>query len=243
MLLEDSERVRAYVHPVRMHILSLLVDVPATVTQVANRLDVHPANITRHFRLLERVGLIELVEKRDTGRNLEKYYRAVARSFEVRIAPEQVEDARATALRVLRDDLSIAIGTVSGAGDEPAVGLLGTARLEGEFACRMAPPSLRDPVVGRHDLAVDRSEHGLPPAVALVCSHAEHCRASAGGRMEVPPITSIDPDQIVGEPLAELIGAVTRDGAAGRVVRPPLPSDRKVDGDGIDAVPHADPPG
>jgi DNA-binding transcriptional ArsR family regulator len=130
MLLEDSERVRAYVHPVRMHILSLLVDVPATVTQVANRLDVHPANITRHFRLLERVGLIELVEKRDTGRNLEKYYRAVARSFEVRIAPEQVEDARATALRVLRDDLSIAIGTVSGAGDEPAVGLLGTARLD-----------------------------------------------------------------------------------------------------------------
>ncbi len=141
MLLEDSERVRAYVHPVRMHILSLLVDVPATVTQVANRLDVHPANITRHFRLLERAGLIELVEKRDTGRNLEKYYRAKARSFEVRIASEQVEDARATALRVLRDDLSIAIGTVSGA-DEPAVGLLGTGRLDQaripEFAERLS---------------------------------------------------------------------------------------------------------
>jgi hypothetical protein len=80
--------------------------------------------------VLEQAGLIELVEKRDTGRNLEKYYRSIARSFDVRLASEKIGDRRATALAILRDNLSTAIATASGEGSGGAVGLLGAARID-----------------------------------------------------------------------------------------------------------------
>jgi DNA-binding transcriptional ArsR family regulator len=83
--LTTEEEIAAYLHRTRMAVLDALRDGPATVTQVATRLGVHPANLTRHVRALERAGLIALVEKRDTGRNLEKYYAATARHF--RVAP------------------------------------------------------------------------------------------------------------------------------------------------------------
>jgi DNA-binding transcriptional ArsR family regulator len=129
LVLDDDERIRAYVHPTRMSILALLGREPLTGTGLARALGVHPANLTRHLRRLERTGLIRLVEKRDTGRNLEKYYRAAALAFEVRMRSARAEDERATALATLRDDLSTAIATISGGMSSEIVGLLGQVRL------------------------------------------------------------------------------------------------------------------
>lgn len=81
--LTTEEEISAYLHRSRMAILAVLRDGPATATQIAVRLGVHPANLTRHIRVLEKAGLVALVEKRDTGRNLEKYYAATADSFVV----------------------------------------------------------------------------------------------------------------------------------------------------------------
>src|SRR5215470_16254095 len=75
---------KAYFHPVRMKILNFLTRERLTVSQAAERLRVHPANITHHFRILKGAGLIRLVEKRDVGRVVEKYYEAVAVVFDVR---------------------------------------------------------------------------------------------------------------------------------------------------------------
>jgi predicted transcriptional regulator len=67
----------------RESIISLLVSEPLTATQVAERLG-QPANkIHYHVRELERVGLVRLVERREKGGILEKYFRAVARNFVV----------------------------------------------------------------------------------------------------------------------------------------------------------------
>jgi len=84
--LRTEAEIAAYLHRSRIAILDALRHGPATASQIAQGMGVHAANLTRHLRILERAGLIALVEKRDTGRNLEKYYAAVASSFDV--APE-----------------------------------------------------------------------------------------------------------------------------------------------------------
>ena len=61
--LEDNEQIKAYVHPTRITILNLLGKEKRTVSAVAKKLGIHPANITHHFKLLEKTGLIRLDTK------------------------------------------------------------------------------------------------------------------------------------------------------------------------------------
>ena len=107
--LTSAREVGAYLHRTRLSILGALGDRPATVSQVAARLGVHPANLTRHVRILERAGLITLVEKRDTGRNLERYYQASAHSFDVAPDQEALTAPHKIALAMARSELSAAM--------------------------------------------------------------------------------------------------------------------------------------
>ena len=66
--LTTEAEIAAYMNRTRMAILNALRDGAGTASQIAAKLGVHPANLTRHMRLLEEAGLIELVEKRDIGR-------------------------------------------------------------------------------------------------------------------------------------------------------------------------------
>jgi hypothetical protein len=78
---------------------------------------------------MEKTGLITLVEKRDTGRVTEKYYRAIARLFEIRIQRADLSGAHAQALTLLRDDLTHAIDGLKGDDSEDLVGYLLNARI------------------------------------------------------------------------------------------------------------------
>ncbi len=130
MSLTDDKQIRAYAHPARMNILEQLGREKQSVSGIARALGVHPANITHHFKLLEQAGLIRLVEKRDTGKNLEKYYRAVAYHFTVNLAGEPLTDKKTLALSILHDSLTAALHAVKDQGDEAAVfGLLKNLRL------------------------------------------------------------------------------------------------------------------
>ncbi len=91
--LSSEAEIAAYLHRTRMAILDVLRDGAATATQIAARLGVHPANLTRHIRVLEEAGLVVLVEKRDTGRNLEKYYAAIG--WQLQVAPDTGRPDRA----------------------------------------------------------------------------------------------------------------------------------------------------
>jgi DNA-binding transcriptional ArsR family regulator len=132
---------RAYFHPVRLKILNFLVHERLTVSQVAARLRVHPANLTHHFRVLRRAGLIRLVEKRDIGRVVEKYYQAVAPVFDVRPAPEHAGHVGRRVLTLLRNDLAGNIERLSSDDSDRLIGLLVNARIGarryGEFARRL----------------------------------------------------------------------------------------------------------
>lgn len=103
--LENEAQAKAYLHPVRVRILGFVGPRSMTISQVAVRLGVHPANLTHHFKKLVSARLIRLVEERDTGRVVEKYYRAVALRFELRDDGRVGHGVRQRALRVLLRDL------------------------------------------------------------------------------------------------------------------------------------------
>jgi DNA-binding transcriptional ArsR family regulator len=132
---------RAYFHPLRLRILNFLVRERLTVSQVAARLRVHPANITHHFRILRRASLIRLVEQRDIGRVVEKYYAAVAEVFDVRPQAGSVRHVGREVLALLRNDLAGNLERLKADDSDALVGLLVSARIDGkryaDFARRL----------------------------------------------------------------------------------------------------------
>ena len=107
--LTSEREIGAYLHRTRLSILDALRAGPATVSQIAATAGVHPANLTRHVRILEGAGLVVLVEKRDTGRNLEKYYQATAHTFDVAPDANALTAPHKIALAMARSELSAAL--------------------------------------------------------------------------------------------------------------------------------------
>lgn len=62
--------------PRRMQILRLAQDKPITVKQMAEIMDEKPSRLYYHVKKLEEVQLLELVETKQQGNLIEKYYRA-----------------------------------------------------------------------------------------------------------------------------------------------------------------------
>src|SRR5215469_7169992 len=81
--IENIEQVRAMADELRIRIVDQLLLRPMTVTQVGEALGTAPNKIHYHVRELERLGLVVLAETREKGGILEKYYRPVAKSFNV----------------------------------------------------------------------------------------------------------------------------------------------------------------
>jgi len=132
LTLTSDDQIRAYVNPTRMTILALLAQEKESVSGVARQLGVHPANLTHHFKLLEKTGLIELVERRETGKNLEKLYRAKAYQFIVS-AGGGASEQKLLALSILRDNLTAAVQSLTDPEDErPVLGVLKSVRLRPE---------------------------------------------------------------------------------------------------------------
>ena len=121
---------KAYFHPVRMKIMNFLTQERLTVSQTAERLKVHPANITHHFRVLQDAGLIRLVEERDIGRVIEKYYAAVATVFDIRPPEGSVKSVNRKGLLFLRDDLSASIHQLKVDDSEEVFAKIERARID-----------------------------------------------------------------------------------------------------------------
>ncbi len=76
--IENIEQLRAIADVLRLRIIDILQKQPMTVTQLGEVLGLAPAKVHYHVRELERVGLLRLVETREKGGILEKYYQPVA---------------------------------------------------------------------------------------------------------------------------------------------------------------------
>ena len=129
LVLTESSQIKAYVHPTRIAILRMLASKKRTASNIATEFGVHPANITHHIKLLERVGLIQLVERRDIGRNIEKYYRSAARNFVVSFDKSGRSSRKTLALSILRNDLSTAISTIRRDDQHEIITLIKIARI------------------------------------------------------------------------------------------------------------------
>ena len=81
--LREFAQVRALADPLRQKMLGAFAREPLTTKQVAACLGENPTKLYHHAGLLERAGLIRLVETRRKRGTTEKYYRAVAQQFAV----------------------------------------------------------------------------------------------------------------------------------------------------------------
>ena len=79
--LETIEQMRALAEELRIRIIEALGKQAMTSKQVALLLNEAPAKVHYHLHELEKVGLVNLVDIREKGNMLEKYYRAVAKSI------------------------------------------------------------------------------------------------------------------------------------------------------------------
>lgn len=162
--LSSKDELHAYVNATRITILALLRDSSATITQIAREIGTHPANLTHHFRILEKTGLIRLVEKRDTGRNLEKLYRAVALSFVTAPGELKVVEKQALKLSILRDEFAASIQRLSKSKNEVEV----FARL---LVARISKKSLkkfqRKLILLVHEFEQSETREGDPYSIAL----------------------------------------------------------------------------
>lgn len=82
-VVEQFDQLRAIADPLRSRILEQLVQRPMTMTQLGEVFGETTAKIHYHVRELEKYGFLRLVEKRERGGVLEKYYRAVAREIDI----------------------------------------------------------------------------------------------------------------------------------------------------------------
>lgn len=80
--LQTTEQVVAAMGDLRrMRILEILTERQASVKELAELIHESPQTTHYHTKLLEKAGLIQIVEKREVRGTLEKFYRAVAQRF------------------------------------------------------------------------------------------------------------------------------------------------------------------
>lgn len=75
----DARLVKAYAHPLRLQILSLLDNRVASPKQIAAELDTPLPNTAYHVRQLASLGLVELVRRTARGGAIEHHYTAKVR--------------------------------------------------------------------------------------------------------------------------------------------------------------------
>jgi DNA-binding transcriptional ArsR family regulator len=91
LTIESPDQIKAFTDPLRIRVLGVLRRRAATNQQVADTLGEAHSKVLYHIRYLLEVGLIQLVDTRIKGGNVEKYYRAVAHIFNLRPASYDVE--------------------------------------------------------------------------------------------------------------------------------------------------------
>lgn len=92
LIVDSPEQLKAFTDPLRVRVCSILCERAATNQQIADALEQPHARVLHHVRSLLDAGLIVLVDQQIKGGNVEKYYRAVARSFGLRPGPELRRD-------------------------------------------------------------------------------------------------------------------------------------------------------
>jgi predicted ArsR family transcriptional regulator len=112
-IIKDREILKIVADPLRSQIIETLLDTPHTVKQVADKLGLSPSKLYYHFNLLEKHGVIEVVETRMVANLVEKCYQATSTSIEV--APDLMTISTEEGKAAVND---IIIGTIDTTRDD-----------------------------------------------------------------------------------------------------------------------------
>jgi predicted transcriptional regulator len=82
-IIKDLETLKVVADPVRNQILEVLEKKPQNVKEVADKLGLAPSKLYYHFNMLEKVGLINVVETRQIANLIEKYYHTTSRFIDI----------------------------------------------------------------------------------------------------------------------------------------------------------------
>jgi DNA-binding transcriptional ArsR family regulator len=80
--IDDAETFEILNDPTRMELMEWLFE-PATVSELAEAMQVPRTRLYHHIRLLEEVGMIRVVETRQRGAIPEKIYQITAKDFKI----------------------------------------------------------------------------------------------------------------------------------------------------------------
>lgn len=78
--IKDLELTKILLDPRRISILDIAGEKPVTVTQMAEILNEKPSRLYYHVKKLEEAGFLELVETKQQGNLIEKYYQTILNS-------------------------------------------------------------------------------------------------------------------------------------------------------------------
>ncbi len=82
-IIKDLETLKVVADPVRNQILEVLEKKPQNVKEVADKLGLAPSKLYYHFNMLEKVGLISVVETRQIANLIEKYYHTTSSFIDI----------------------------------------------------------------------------------------------------------------------------------------------------------------
>ena len=89
-IVKSYDQAKVLANKLRMRITHLFEDAkPRTATHIADELGMQTAKVHYHVRELMRVGLLNLVETREKGGVLEKYYLPIAREIRIRLEEDE----------------------------------------------------------------------------------------------------------------------------------------------------------
>ena len=123
--MSELQQVRALADPLRLRLLAAFGQ-ERTTKQVAELIGERPTRLYHHVEALEKVGLIRLSRTRQNRGTLEKYFLAVARSFQVDSGMFGKEETRAEGEQSMQSVLAAVFDETKGELQE----LLAKADLE-----------------------------------------------------------------------------------------------------------------
>ena len=82
-IINDLETLKVVADPVRNQILEVLEKKPQNVKEVAGKLGLAPSKLYYHFNMLEKVGLIKVVETRQIANLIEKYFHTTSSFIDI----------------------------------------------------------------------------------------------------------------------------------------------------------------
>ncbi len=146
----------------RVKILRYLMAEPATLSQLGERMGIHPAKVRYHLKQLEDAGLVTMSSTNVVRGFVEKYYQASARAYQINLAILPLLEQQTALMITGSHDLALDLLTQSLRQQVKATALytLPVGSMDGLIALRQGIGQ----VAGVHLFDPDSGEYNLPYA-------------------------------------------------------------------------------